>query len=349
MPLDLQKIRRIALVRNNHMGDLVCTLPAFEALRTGLPHAHITAIVNPGAAPLLNKHPHVDDLLFDDELDPPEQLTALLKAGRFDAVLVTFCTRRNAWAAFRARVPIRVTHGRRWFQALCGTHRCYASRKKPPYHESSFILTFTQRLGIPLTLEQARPYLFVDPAERARVEERITSRIGRQGPLFAVHPGSRKSAFNWPVESYYRTVERLAQVGRVILTGSDPDRPQLDWIESRLTPALRERVMMLTDLSLPQLVAGLSLVDAFVSSSTGPLHIAAIVSGHALGLYSDAFYLHPRRWGPIGPNSSVLISEWKFPEPPLIRSPRAEEHMAQITVDAVVERMLHPVPMRSAA
>jgi len=349
MALDLTKIRRIALIRNNHMGDLVCTLPGFEALRQGMPHAHITAIVNPGAAPLLNHHPHVDDLLFDDELDPPEQLTALLKAGRFDAVLVTFCTRRNAWAAFRARVPIRVTHGRRWFQALCGTHRCYQSRKKPPYHESAFVLSFTQRLGIPLTLEQARPWLYVDPIERAKIQERITKKIGSQGSLFVVHPGSRKSAFNWPVENYFRAVERLAAVGRVVLTGSDPDREQLDWIESRLTPALRERVMPLTDLTLPQLVAGLSLADAFVSSSTGPLHIAAIVSGSALGLYSDAFYLHPRRWGPIGPKGSVLISEWKFPEPPLIRSPLAEQHMAQITVDMVVERMQHPVFERCAA
>ena len=129
-------------------------------------------------------------------------------------------------------------------------------------------------------------------------------------------------------------------MGRVLLTGSDPDREQLDWIESRLTPALRERVMPITDLTLPQLVAGLSLVDSFVSSSTGPLHIAAIVSRSALGLYSDAFYLHPRRWGPIGPRGSVLIAPWTYPEPPLIRSPLAEQHMAQITVEQVVDRML---------
>ena len=152
------------MVRNNHIGDLVCTLPAFEALRHGLPRAHITAIVNPISSPLLNNHPHVDDVKFDDELDPVDQLAGILRQGRFDAVLVLWCSRRNAYAAFKARVPIRVTHGRRWVQALCGTHRCYLSRKKPPYHESAFMLSFIQRLGIPFTLEQARPYLYVDPA-----------------------------------------------------------------------------------------------------------------------------------------------------------------------------------------
>ena len=120
--------------------------------------------------------------------------------------------------------------------------------------------------------------MYVDPVEQAKIEQRIVAKIGGEGPLFAVHPGSRKSAFNWPVENYFQAIERLAAVGRVVLTGSAPDREHLDWIESRLTPALRERVMPITDLTLPQLVAALSLVDGFVSSSTGPLHIAAVVS-----------------------------------------------------------------------
>jgi heptosyltransferase III len=347
--MNLKKIKRIALVRNNHIGDLVCTLPAFEALRQGIPDAHITAIVNPAAAPLLINHPHVDDVKHDDELDPVDQLADILRAGRFDAVLVSWCNRRNSWAALKARVPIRITHGRRWVQALCGTHRAYLSRKKPPYHESSFILSFVQRMGIPFTLDQARPYLYVNPIERAKIESRIAARIGADGPLFAVHPGSRKSAFNWPVQNYFETVQQLATMGRVVLTGSGPDQVELDWIESRLTPALRKRVMLLNDLTLPQLVAGLSLMDSFVSSSTGPLHIAAVVSRSAVGIYSDAFYQHPRRWGPIGPAGSVLISEWKFSEPPLIRSPLAEQHMAQITVDMVVDRMVHPVPRAQAA
>ena len=346
MAINLQRIRRIAVIRNNHLGDVVVTLPALEALRQGLPQAHVTAIVNQRAAPVLNNHPHVDDVLFDDENDPPEQLTALLRAGRFDAVLVTLCSRRNSWAALRSRVPIRVTTGLRWYQALCGTHRCYHSRSKPPFHEASFILSFTQRLGIPLTLEQARPYLYVDPIKRAKIEARIVARIGGQGPLFAVHPGSGGSAFNWPLESYLQTTQRLAAVGRVMITGSDQDRTRLDWIESRLTPALRERVMPITDLTIPQLIAGLSLVDAFVSSSTGPLHIASIVSRSALGLYSNAVLQHPNRWAPIGPKGSVLIAQvpWEYPEAAVIRSPLGEQYMAQITVDMVVDRMLQCQP-----
>jgi ADP-heptose:LPS heptosyltransferase len=289
---------------------------------------------------LLAGHPHVDDVLTADKKVSTPVLTRLLRKGRFDAVLMVHCTGRNALAALLSRTPIRVTHGRRWFRALCGTHRFYKSRRWPPLHESNFALSFTQRLGLPLTLNESRPRLVVDPAQQAAIRSQIAGRIGSEGPLFGVHPGSRASAYNWPVERYLQTIARLAAVGRVIITGSEHDRERLDWINSRLDPALTGRVMTITGLELPQLVATLSLVDAFLASSTGPLHIASLVSHTAVGLYSDVAYAHPNRWQPIGPNTSILLAHSASKEPPAIGSPEADAVMEQISVDTVVERML---------
>ena len=44
--MNLGNLRRIAVLRNDRFGDLVCTLPVFEALRLGCPNAHLTAIVS---------------------------------------------------------------------------------------------------------------------------------------------------------------------------------------------------------------------------------------------------------------------------------------------------------------
>ncbi len=228
-----EDIRRVAVFRNDRLGDLVCTLPVFEALRSGLPQAHITAIVHPDAAPLLVGHPHVDQVLTADKKVRTGPLTRLLREGRFDAVLMVHCTGRNALAALLSRTPIRVTHGRRWFRALCGTHRFYKSRRWPPLHESNFCLSFTQRLGLPLTLEQATPRLVIDPALRTAMLARIRTQIGSEGPLFGVHPGNRASAYNWPAEHYLAAITRLAAAGRVVITGSEHDRERLDWIAAQ--------------------------------------------------------------------------------------------------------------------
>ena len=108
--------------------------------------------------------------------------------------------------------------------------------------------------------------------------------------------------------------------------------------------------MPITDLTLPQLVAALSLGRfACRLVDRAPAHRLPSSRARAVGLYSDAFYQHPRRWGPIGPAASVLIARWTHDEPPLIRSPLGPQHMAQISVEMVVERMRRPVAERSAA
>ncbi|HTU24537.1 MAG TPA: glycosyltransferase family 9 protein [Pirellulales bacterium] len=342
-------IRRVAVFRNDRLGDLVCTLPVFEALRLGLPAAHITAIVHPDSAALLAGHPHVDQILVADKKVSTRGLARLLREGRFDAVLMVHCTARNALAALLSRTPIRVTHGRRWFRALCGTHRFYKSRRWPPLHESNFALSFTQRLGLPLTLEQARPQLAVDLTIQAQMRARIVSRLGDEGPLFGVHPGNRASAYNWPVDHYLQTVRRLAAVGRVIVTGSEHDRERLTYLSEGIEPSLAGRVAIVTDLNLPQLVATLSLVDAYLASSTGPLHIASLVSRAAVGLYSDVSYAHPNRWQPIGPNTTILMAHCEAKEPPAIGSLEADAIMSRISVDEVAERMIQAATARAAA
>ena len=157
---------------------------------------------------------------------------------------------------------------------------------------------------------------------------RIEAGVGSDGPLFGVHPDHRSSAFNWPRENYLAAIERLAGIGRVVITGSPYDAASLDWITGRLDPAVRSRVMTLTDMSIPQLVAALSLVDGFLASSTGPLHIAAIVSGVAVGLFCDVAYQHPNRWQPIGRSAAILMAHCQAKEPPPIGSPESEAVMA---------------------
>ena len=112
---------------------------------------------------------------------------------------------------------------------------------------------------------------------------------------------------------------------------------------------LAGRVMTVTGLELPQLVATLSLMDAFLASSTGPLHIASLVSRAAVGLYSDVSYQHPNRWQPIGPNTSILVAHCDAKEPPPIGSPEADAIMAQISIDAALERMLQSLDRCFAA
>ena len=46
-----EHLRRILLVRNDRIGDLVLTLPAIEAVRQTWPSAHLTLLTTPMPLP----------------------------------------------------------------------------------------------------------------------------------------------------------------------------------------------------------------------------------------------------------------------------------------------------------
>ena len=54
---------RILLVRLRQIGDVAFTTPAIHALRTTFPEAHLTYIVEPAAAPVVARNPHLDNLI----------------------------------------------------------------------------------------------------------------------------------------------------------------------------------------------------------------------------------------------------------------------------------------------
>jgi ADP-heptose:LPS heptosyltransferase len=44
-----------------------------------------------------------------------------------------------------------------------------------------------------------------------------------------------------------------------------------------------------------------------VAGSTGPLHLAAALGRHALGLYPPIRPMHPGRWGPLGAHAGFMV------------------------------------------
>ena len=56
----------IFVLRNNDLGDVICSTPLFAALRKWFPAARIVAGVGHWAEPILSRNPNVDEVLLTD-------------------------------------------------------------------------------------------------------------------------------------------------------------------------------------------------------------------------------------------------------------------------------------------
>jgi ADP-heptose:LPS heptosyltransferase len=58
--------------------------------------------------------------------------------------------------------------------------------------------------------------------------------------------------------------------------------------------------------TLPQLLAFIAAADGIVSANTGPVHLAAVLGIHALGIFPGRDTLNGKRWFPLGPKGEAL-------------------------------------------
>ncbi len=329
-------LRRILLVRNDRIGDLVLTMPAFEAARRHWPQAHLAALVSPYAAPLLAAARGLDELLVVDRKEKARALAVRLKAMRFDAALLFSTNTRNCLAVWLARIPQRVCWAYKPIGFLTGNRRVAVRRSHPPIHESDFALAFVRRLGGNTDMNGLLPKLEVDAATHERVATRIEHDLGNRGPLFGVHPGNNHSAYNWPPSHYAQLVARLAQHGRVMVTGNQSERTLLDWIRGQLPQHVRNRVAFYSDFELLELAAALARQTVLTVSSTGPMHMAGLLGTPVVALFSPHPAHVPAKWRPLGENHTILVAPYLKGEDPRVPPRRGTAVMSRIRIEQVL-------------
>lgn len=286
---------RILLVRPDGIGDEILCLPVASELRRLRPEARIVFLSSALAAPVLEHHPDIDEILTVTGRERFGELVALFRNG-FDAVLFLKPFLRLMTAAFVARVPQRVATGYRWY-SLLANRRVYEHRSDFTKHESEYNLGLLRGMGlIPGTLQAPSLVLTDDERQwaRARLEGLPAKRV-------VLHPGGLSSR-RWKVEHYRHLVQRLMQEGfAVTLTGS---RAEGDYFHGDASAAGRLGgagvLDLMGQLTVRQLMAVIAASQTVVSGSTGPAHMAAALGVPTVSLFDPRKNQLPTRWRPLG-------------------------------------------------
>lgn len=290
----------ILLIRPDGIGDEILCLPVATGLRRHFPKARILFLSSQNAAPVLEHHPDVDEILTVTSHEPFGNIVRLFRNG-IDAAIFLKPSRRLMAAAFVARVPLRVATGYRWYSFLANS-RVYQHRHDFSKHESEYNLHLLTSLGLdpgPVT----RPVLVLSSGEQKWAQARLAA---LPKVRVVIHPGGL-SARRWQPQHYWDLAKRLVRDGYgVILTGSQAERNLFE-IEGGLPQVLGARVLdLMGQLSVRELMAIIGTSHVVVSGATGPAHIAAALDISTVSLYDPRRNNNPIRWKPLGKGFVVL-------------------------------------------
>lgn len=324
-------VRRLLVVRNDRLGDLVVTLPLIAALRATYRDAWIGLLVRASFSGLARLFGDVDEVLEDDggTVGPAERI----RTFRPDAVIAAAPGARLPWIAFRLGVRHRLGTGFRWYAPLFD-RTVNEHRRAGVRHEVEHALAYAHRVGAAAGLASFHlqvPESADESLDRWLESQRIT------GPWVALHPGSGGSGPAWPMGHYLRLAALLRAEGRnVVFTLGPMDKPVDDALDAanpdaRRLPRLRDQ--------LPTLAAALRRASLVVSNSTGPMHLAAAVGAPVLSFHAPWASNGVARWGPYSQRGYGLVAaleeaeSWSKSE----RALRAADLLATISPAVVLK------------
>lgn len=304
-------VERVLVARTDRLGDVLLTTPVASAVRASFPSAHIAFLVRPYAAPLLEGHPDIDEVLLD-EGDDAAALAARLRAGRFDAAVVAYPRWRMVQAVWRARIPLRVGPANKAY-ALLLNRPVVQRRSRGERHEADHNLALLAPLGVPF--RRFPTVLRLTDAEREEGRRRLASLRRDVGsrPLAVLHPGGGGSAPRWPVEHFMELASRLARAGAAVVVTAGPGE---DYAAAAAALDGADEVALLAPggLTVRQLAGVLAAAGVVVANSTGPLHMAVALGVPTVSIYPGSGTGQPRRWGPYpaypegDPAHAVLVA-----------------------------------------
>jgi len=270
------------------LGDVVLSLPALAAIRKRFPRARITVAVGKPGADVVALSGSADDTFVVDRValrDGFKPLSVLrvfqivkdVRAKRFDFVIDLHSLSETNLLGFFSGAPKRL-YSRRPGRSLDFLANF---NPRPPvetdHRQRHLIDRYLDVLG-PLDIRDAErlPILRSRAVDDAVVERILVKAKAAAGaPLVGLFPGAGHASRRWPLKQFASLADFLIrndEVKVLVFVGPE-ERELIKDIRRQFPPS----VVVLDQLSIPQLAAAQARLVALVSNDTGPMHIAAAV------------------------------------------------------------------------
>ena len=309
-------MKHVLIVRVDRLGDVLVSLPALQRARTVFGEAFVTLAVQPYASELIPGQ----RLLYEPKgrhagVRGFWTLVKDLKGKRFDAVVFLQPERRMSFAAWCARVPVRVGPLNRWFTYFVYNHGLRQKRSRVEKHEAGYNLDLLEVLFKVLGndfVESGDEVLSptLEDSARERVQDFMRREGLSTGGFSVVHPGMGGSALNLSSKQYEYLIQRWLENGPVVLTGTEAERKLVQGYRERLGDP---KIKLFVGESLSALGFLFKNSRGVFAPSTGPLHLASQLGVSTRSVYPPIQVQSVKRWGPLGKKSKILVPEVQCP------------------------------------
>lgn len=273
---------RILVIRLGSLGDVVHALPAVASLKHSFPRSHLSWIIKPQWAPLLEDNPYVDEVIpFQRTMPGIAAAWSRLRRERFNLAVDLQGLIQSSLIAAAARAEKIVGLDRSQAREPLAAMVYSTAVKTTSAHRVDQYLEIAAAAG-------ATNLVPTFPLPQGRPEGKLP-----EGPFVLACPLAGWASKQWPLEYW----EELADGLRIplVLNGSPAAAATLSQVEGAQVHVS----------GIPGLIDATRRAKAIVGVDSGPMHLAAALGKPGVAIFGQT---DPVSHGPYGGSIRVLRS-----------------------------------------
>jgi ADP-heptose:LPS heptosyltransferase/GT2 family glycosyltransferase/glycosyltransferase involved in cell wall biosynthesis len=317
------EIRRILILKLDHIGDFLTAFPALRRLKQHFPHAEITVMAAAASLKLANLEPAVDHTIEFNffhaisaegqrpiEAKELDRLGTRLRLEQFDIAI-----------DFRVHPETRSILQYTGARLLAGFDRDGQMPWldiAPEWEGDDRLLPkrahITDRLvlladAVANACASPAPSLAADTPDRTYLDPVLVARNAteafRARPIVCIHPAAGNAMKQWPAASFAGLIDLLVECHdvSVVLIGNDLD---VETVEAVMASSDHPTsiLSLAGHVALDQLAKILPGCVLFIGNDSGPKHLAATLGLPTIGIHSGN--IDATEWGPTGPRAVAI-------------------------------------------
>lgn len=280
---------KLLISRHDKIGDFVVTLPLIKAIKEQYPQTHITVLVSKINVSFAQEIDFIDNVILYDKEDFIGTLQKI-RAGKFDASISGFIDTRLGWLLFLSGIKKRIAPATKIAQ-LFFNQKIVQRRSKVEKTEWQYNMDLGKGLFPKLELTFSKPLLNIPVSlEKSSVKKVV------------FHPGFGGSSDGNLTLNDYLALARSIRTSEheIIFTFGPDDGFSKTYISENLD---FEATILDSKMSLMNFCQFLSGCEIFVSTSTGPMHLAGAVNIKTLSFFGENLFASAKRWATISDES----------------------------------------------
>ncbi len=315
--------RNILIYKIGNIGDIVCAVPSFIAIRKNFPDSKITLLTSPGgremvgAKELLNGTWYLDEMkvYYSDNIDSwrkKKEFIKNLRENNYNLFIQLPDDLANFRTLFRNMIFARLLGIKsafgfkiRTIQAFKKTQVDYSFKK----NEVENLLDILSENGI--RYEKIEFGFNIDEGIENRIASLLRGNFGfdyEKELIIAMSPAGKREANKWPVERYQKLTSYLIERynAKIVIVGGNSELEYAKIIKNGFSD--KDVLILAGKLNLLETIEFFKKCLFLISNDTGTAHMAASVNLPIVGIYGVRNVFGS--WFPYGKKHKIIYHKF---------------------------------------